>query len=123
MMLTGRTVSGTAAHAMGLCETVVDAPPAASSHQKQKYGGGERESGAPGADVEPHLRDAVRATAVEMGMEVARSAPLAVRALLRAVGKGPEAENAAYESVLTTEDRNEALRAFQERRTPRFQGR
>jgi enoyl-CoA hydratase/carnithine racemase len=62
--------------------------------------------------------------------ELAAAAPLAVAAAKDAIDRGydqpmPEAlkiERACYESVLTTQDRNEGLRAFAEKRPPRFQG-
>jgi enoyl-CoA hydratase/carnithine racemase len=63
-------------------------------------------------------------------LELASAAPLAVAAAKRAIDRGydnpmPEAlkiERACYESVLATDDRNEGLRAFAEKRPPRFQG-
>jgi methylglutaconyl-CoA hydratase len=62
--------------------------------------------------------------------ELASAAPLALAAAKGAIDRGyglpmPEAlkiERAFYESVLGTEDRNEGLRAFAEKRPPRFQG-
>ncbi len=58
-------------------------------------------------------------------------APLATRAALVALRAaqtlpleaGLAAETAAYEACLSSEDRREALRAFAEKRKPRFQGR
>ncbi len=49
---------------------------------------------------------------------------MAVRAALQAVSWArEEMENQMYERVVATEDRNEALRAFQEKRKPVFKGR
>jgi methylglutaconyl-CoA hydratase len=56
----------------------------------------------------------------EVSEELCEGAPLATRAALRAVNgwrDGEEVENAAYDEVLATEDRNEALRAFREKRS------
>ena len=73
----------------------------------------------------------VRSTALEMMAEMARSAPLALKAAKRAVdeafdgsmAQGLEREWAAYESILETADRLEALAAFKEKRRPIFKGR
>jgi enoyl-CoA hydratase/carnithine racemase len=75
--------------------------------------------------------DKVRDAAVEMVTEMARSGPLAVRAAKVAVdaalnvslAEGLEIEWEAYEQILDTEDRLEALAAFQEKRKPVFKGR
>jgi methylglutaconyl-CoA hydratase len=78
---------------------------------------------APGAELEK---------AVEvLCSELASAAPLALAAAKRAIDRGYDKpiaealkiERACYESVLATEDRDEGLRAFAEKRTPRFQGR
>ena len=61
--------------------------------------------------------------------ELASAAPLALAAAKQAIDHGydrPMAEalkieRACYEAVLATEDRNEGLRAFAEKRPPRFQ--
>jgi methylglutaconyl-CoA hydratase len=63
--------------------------------------------------------------------ELGTSGPLALTQAKRAIDRGfgqplREAlaiERAAYEAVLGSEDRNEGLRAFAEKRLPRFKGR
>jgi len=62
---------------------------------------------------------------------IRHGAPLAMRAALRAIDEsrkhsladGLEAELAAYETCLTSEDRREALAARKDKRRPRYQGR
>ena len=62
---------------------------------------------------------------------VLKGAPLAARAALRAIDaarncplqEGLEVELRAYETCLSSQDRREALRAFAEKRSPRFEGR
>jgi len=75
--------------------------------------------------------DRVRAVAFEFVAEMAAAAPLSVRAAKKAVHlalslsleAGLAAEWQAYESILHTEDRLEALAAFREKRKPVFRGR
>jgi methylglutaconyl-CoA hydratase len=65
------------------------------------------------------LREAVR-----LAGEICEGAPTAVRSALEAVEwAGEEVENSMYERVVGTEDRDEALRAFGEKRRPVFSGR
>ncbi len=71
------------------------------------------------------------AAARELAKEMAANAPISLRQAKRAIdgglevspSKGWEIEEEAYNVTLQTEDRNEALRAFAEKRPPKFQGR
>lgn len=69
-------------------------------------------------------REMVLRKAVGMASVISLQAPLAVRAVMRAVrgDGGEESENEAYESVIRTRDRDEALAAFREKRMPVFRG-
>ncbi|MCJ1286160.1 hypothetical protein MMC26_005505 [Xylographa opegraphella] len=103
MLLTGRRVKGTEAYIWGLCERLVEVN-----------------------DVESLQMGVARDRTLQEAMEVAKAicggGPAAVKALLRAVGRGEEVENAEYETVVGTRDRDEALRAFAEKRRPVFKG-
>lgn len=103
-MLTGRPVGGAEAYFIGLCDRLVEVR--------------EGEEGV--------AREKVLEVAVATARDICAGAPVATRAALEAVncwGAGEEAENSAYERVLRTEDRMEALRAFGEKRRPSFKGR
>jgi len=72
-----------------------------------------------------------REAALELAQQIAANAPLAVRAVKRAIDEGagkPLAEALAIEldaywTCIGTADRREGIRAFVERRAPRFEGR
>ncbi|KAI9814942.1 MAG: hypothetical protein M1832_005581 [Thelocarpon impressellum] len=110
LILTGRRVSGPEAYFLGLCDRLVEVRPEADEKT-----------------VEPgRARELVLAEAVRLAREICEGAPLATRAAKRAVEgwqDAGEAEDKAYESVMGTADRNEALAAFREKRPPQFRGR
>jgi len=64
---------------------------------------------------------------LEVARQIALGGPLALEAAIRAVkapgGPSEVAENVAYDSLLHTEDRMEALKAFGEKRVAKFKGR
>ena len=74
----------------------------------------------------------LREAALALAGEIARCGPLALRAAKRAIDRGLaagdlaaglEVEHREYLSIVPTRDRVEALRAFAEKRPPRFEGR
>ncbi|EON66954.1 hypothetical protein W97_06070 [Coniosporium apollinis CBS 100218] len=107
LILTGRRVRGPEAYFLGLCDRLVEVLP---------------------EDVgkEGRAREMVLEEAVKVAREICEGGPVAIRAAMRAIegcAEGEAAENKAYEMVVGTEDRNEALRAFREKRKPTFKGR
>ncbi len=74
--------------------------------------------------------DAVRARALQMARSIAANAPLSVRAgkasILRAASLGADLAldeaTRIYKSVYASEDAQEGMRAFAEKRSPRWQG-
>jgi methylglutaconyl-CoA hydratase len=99
LILTGRRIDANTAHQLGLVSGVV---------------------------AKPELRAAV----TSLCSELSAAGPLALAAAKRAIDTGfgkpmREAltiERECYETVLVSHDRNEGLRAFAEKRPPRYQG-
>ncbi|KIW02784.1 uncharacterized protein PV09_05846 [Verruconis gallopava] len=105
LILTGRRVAGPEAYFLGLCDRLVQAP----------------ESG----DM-AETRELVLEEAIKLATDICDGGPIAIRQALRAVNgcfRREEAENAAYDVVVKTQDRDEALAAFREKRKPAFKGR
>lgn len=113
LILTGRRVSAAEAYFLGIADRLVEVLP---------------EEGREGEDGKAALmtraREEVFRESVKLAGEICEGGPVAVRAALQAVGWAREdVENKMYERVVGTEDRNEALKAFREKRQPVFKGR
>lgn len=75
-------------------------------------------------------RDELLPACFELAAAMLRNGPIAIRQAKQAIDGGMDVsladglrlETEAYEAVIPTEDRLEALRAFAEKRTPQFQG-
>ncbi|KAE9964494.1 hypothetical protein BLS_008280 [Venturia inaequalis] len=103
LILTGRRVAAPEAYFIGLCDRLVEIK--------------EGEEG--------KARERVLEESVGLAMEICAGGPIAIRQALRAVNgwkRGQEAENEAYEMVVDTNDKREALLAFKEKRKPEFTG-
>ena len=99
LMLTTRRIGAVEALGYGLCNGIVEHEP-------------------------PDARHAVLKQAMKLAANIALRAPLSVRAVIQATQNGgsPAAEGRAYESVIRTHDRNEALAAFKDKRPAHFSG-
>lgn len=107
LILTGRRVSGPEAYFLGLCDRLVEVQPEEGSQE--------------GVARERVLRESIK-----LALDICEGGPIALKQALLAVegsALGEMSENRAYEGVIETEDRYEALRAFAEKRTPAFRGR
>lgn len=106
MILTGRRVSGPEAYFMGLCDRLVEITP---EEEKQ----------------EGTAREKVLKVSLDLARDLCEGGPIALAQAMKAVNgwqRGEEAENEAYEVVLKSDDRLEALKAFAEKRKPAFKG-
>lgn len=104
MILTGRRVTAAEAYFMGLCNRLVEITP----EEQQQQGS---------------ARDIVLRESLDLARSICEGGPIALTQALEAVNnwqQGAKAENKAYEVVLASEDRLEALRAFAEKRSPVF---
>ncbi|KAF2869177.1 ClpP/crotonase-like domain-containing protein [Massariosphaeria phaeospora] len=106
LILTGRRVGAPEAYFLGLCDRLVEVT----------------EEEAQGEGV---ARRKVLGEAVRLARQICEGGPVAIGAALMAVegcAGGERAENKAYEMVVRTRDRDEALVAFREKRMPVFKG-
>lgn len=107
LIITGRRVSGAEAYFLGLCNRLVEILPEE-----------EKEEG--------KARAKVLEASLQLANDICEGGPIALTQAMRAVEgwqRGEAAENEAYEVILGTEDRLEALKAFSEKRKPAFKGR
>ncbi|RDW78248.1 enoyl-CoA hydratase [Coleophoma crateriformis] len=109
LILTGRRVSAPEAYFLGIADRLVEITPEEGQDEKE---------------VLARAKEEVLRTAVLLAGEICEGAPVAVRSALQAVhwARG-EVETKMYDRVVATEDRNEALKAFKEKRRPVFTGR
>lgn len=112
MILTGRRVSASEAAAIGLAQASWKSDAEAEEERL----------------LDPtSKRLFALSRAVDVATQIAQGGPLALEAVFRAVtgpgGPSEIAENVAYDSILHTEDRVEALKAFAEKRAVQFKGR
>lgn len=106
LILTGRRVSGPEAYFIGLCDRLVEITPEDASQEGRS-------------------KAKVLEQSVELAKQLCEGGPIAMRQAMRALDQwedGETAEEAAYNVVLKSKDRIEALRAFAEKRPPVFKG-
>lgn len=119
LILTGRRIGGPEAYFLGIADRLVEVLPESEEDAKALKDGDKTAQG----KLLSLARKDVLSESVNLAGAICEGGPIAVRAALQAVQRPHESvENAMYERVVKTEDRNEALRAFGEKRKPIFQG-
>lgn len=115
LILTGRRIAGAEAYFLGIADRLVGPDQLHSTNmtkeEMEKEGKAERER--------------VKQAAISMARDICEGGPLAIRMAMQAVEgwrDGGESEGRAYEKVVGTKDRDEALAAFREKRKPAFRG-
>ncbi|KAK8125796.1 ClpP/crotonase-like domain-containing protein [Apiospora kogelbergensis] len=121
LILTGRRVSAPEAYFLGIADRLVEVLP--EDERDALDQAAEPQKGEPSA-MATRARQLALTEAVRLAAEICEGGPVAIRAGLQAVAWArEEKENAMYERVVKTEDRDEALLAFKEKRKPVFKGR
>lgn len=106
LIITGRRVAGPEAYFLGLCNRLVQILPEEENEEGK-------------------ARIKVLDASIQLAHDICEGGPIALSQAMRAVDgwqRGEAAENDAYEVVLNSEDRLEALKAFAEKRKPAFKG-
>ncbi|KAH8819488.1 ClpP/crotonase-like domain-containing protein [Xylogone sp. PMI_703] len=115
LILTGRRVTAAEAYFLGIADRLVEIPAETQEGEESK----EKQK-----EVLKKAREEALREAVVLAGQICEGGPIAIRAALKAVEWArEEVENKMYERVVGSEDRNEALAAFREKRKPVFTGR